>query len=275
MPADFTLLHVAAGRPLKWPTYLTLSADCMLTREGDTATSTITLLDRRDKMLNGALYTVRPEPLLDGAYLLRQGYIATDPLRCYVGPEGCLRFVPEEINGSDPTCETLPWAKALLNGIGVVTEACKESKKVVIEGLSFLGKEQRWCKYKARLFAAETVDDPLLQFPRILSLASFHAFLHRVGRDGVIEGRLQRISYLQPAFSLLLGELGIIPGQLGKDRAIAALRRLNQDQQKVQRLVNAVEESSADSEDTPSVEEVGEDGVQVDRYGRKRVRMAD
>ncbi|KAK0526080.1 hypothetical protein OC835_005410 [Tilletia horrida] len=234
----------------------------------------MTLLDQRDRMVTCTLHSSHARTIRDGAYLLRQGYIATDPLRCYVGEEGCLRFVPEEINGTDPTSETLPWAKTLLNGIGVVTEVDVDRKTAVVQGMTFLGPEKKWCQYKVRLFATRQAEDPLQQFPRLLSLASFHAYLHRVGRDGVLEGRLQRIAYLQPAFSLLLGELGVLPGQLGKDRAIAALRRLNDDHEKVERLVNAVE--SVDSEDSAATHESEYGSGWMDRYGRrKRARITE
>ncbi|KAK0522961.1 hypothetical protein OC835_006403 [Tilletia horrida] len=267
---NFTLLNAAAGRPLKWPTYLSLCSDCVLTQKEDNSW-VLTLLDDSDKMVDGSITAKNELDLRGGAYLLRQGYIGTSPLRCHVGQEGCLRPVPSGMD--DPTCESLPWAKSLLNGIGVVTEVDANGKKGTVVGKSFLGPIQKWCKYKIRLHATKA-DDPLQQFPRPLSLASFHASLHRITSDGTLEARLERISYLQPAFSLLLGELDIIPGQLGRDRAVAALRRLNSDHNKVQRLVHAQEES-ADSEDTPSVAEptTDEDGAVV-RYERKRPRFA-
>ncbi|KAK0528457.1 hypothetical protein OC834_004042 [Tilletia horrida] len=277
---NFTLLNAAAGRPLKWPTYLTLCADCVLT-EADDRGWVLTLLDNRDKMVDGTITATNEHDLKGGAYLLRHGYIGTSPLRCHVGQDGCLRHVPSGMDGTDPACETLPWAKSLLNGIGVVAEVDVDAKKITIVGKSFLGLDQQWCKYKVRLHATNMENDPLQQFPRLLSLVSFHGSLQRISRDGTFEARLRRISYLQPAFSLLLGELDIIPGQLGKDRAVAALRRLNRDHNKVQRLVHA-HEDSVDSEDTPSVAEetADEDGRvvryedgPVDRYERKRARF--
>ncbi|KAK0542307.1 hypothetical protein OC844_007824, partial [Tilletia horrida] len=249
MSSDFTLLHAAAGRPLKWPTFLAISTDCVVTRSTTgNIDAELTLMDERDTVIKANITAVGNELNEDGAYLLRHAYFGTDPLRCYVGQEGCVRLVPDEFDGTDPTCETLPWAPTLLSGIGVLVEVGEGRNRAVIQGLSFLGKGTGWRPFKVRVRADQESEDPLQQFPRVLSLVSFHAALHRMGKDGVLEAKLHRIAYLQPAYSLLLGQLGIIPGQLGKDRAISALLRLNKDFRKVQRLVNA-DDDSVDSID--------------------------
>ncbi|KAK0521736.1 hypothetical protein OC834_006550 [Tilletia horrida] len=250
MSSDFTLLNVAAGRPLKWPTFLAISADSVLTHdESNDGDIQLTLMDEHDNVMRGTITVAGDHVSDDGAYLLRQAYVGTDPLHFHVGQDGCIRSVPEEFD--DPTGDTLPWAPSLLSGIGVVAEVNESRKKGLIRGLSFLGKDKGWRAWELRTRADDASDDPLQQIPRPLSLVSFHAALHRVGRDGILEAKLHRIAYLQPAYSLLLGQLGITPGRLGRDRAIAVLQRLNEDFSKVQRMVNADEDSSEDSIDTP------------------------
>ncbi|KAK0554418.1 hypothetical protein OC844_006171 [Tilletia horrida] len=246
MAITFTHLNAAAGRPMKWPTYLTVCADSVITdtvpvqRCGSMDLTMLNVDD--DDVIRAHVTSYDVRECQTGSYILSHAYAATKPFHVHIPHENAARFLPEDIDGTDPSCQTMTCTAPLLNGIGVVRDVSGDRRRATICGLSYMG-ENGWRPYELRTLVDDKDDNPQKQVPRPYSLVSFHGTLVKMAKDGVLEVDLHRVSYLQPAYSLLLVELDICADVAGRDRATLAFQHLNRDQEKVERLLRTAAEA--------------------------------
>ncbi|KAE8217615.1 hypothetical protein CF319_g6172 [Tilletia indica] len=230
-------------RLIKWPTYLSITTDAVLTMcgsEGFVHTMDSTLFDAEDRTVATKLSLWSRIPPADGTALLTGVALATKPLRIAVPDAANLRAVPEEFDGTDPAKPSLPTAAPFMTGIGVVKSVGPTRKTGVVAGYVFLGKATGWVLWEIEV-AFE--DSPqwaawLVSAPR--SLVTFDAVLARVDEDGTVHGNLRRMSYICDAHRLLLQSLGIGAAASPSDRvAKMAEIRMNASKTKRARDENA------------------------------------
>ncbi|KAK0528705.1 hypothetical protein OC834_003964 [Tilletia horrida] len=265
MAITFIHLNAAAGRPMKWPTYLTICADSVIT---DTIPvvrgehKDLTMLNVEDVAVRAYITAYDIHERQPGSYILSHAYAATKPFHVHIPHENAARFLPEDIDGTDPSCQTMTCTAPLLNGIGVVRDVSADRRRATICGLSYMG-ENGWRAYELSTLVDDKDDNPQKQMPRRYSLVSFHGTLIKKAEDGVLEVDLHRVGYLQPAHSFLLVELDICADAAGRDRAMLAFQHLNRDQEKVERLLhNATEAKSQKRGRTASLTSTSEDSVE-------------
>ncbi|KAK0521734.1 hypothetical protein OC834_006548 [Tilletia horrida] len=206
-----TDLHVGAGRPLRWPTYLAISADVLVTRPGDITKDGMNALImlRDERLFDAEVSTFYGDNLHSGVYSFSHAMLGTNPRHVFLPGEGNYRLIPEDVDGCEPLLCALPWRGPVLNGIGVVKGIDRVAAIVTISGRSYHGDCMGWIPFTVRgsLRSREDNPFPISLIPPRGTLVTFDALMDGLDVDGVVHGTLYRLHYLRHAHSRHLEEL--------------------------------------------------------------------
>ncbi|KAK0523568.1 hypothetical protein OC834_005508 [Tilletia horrida] len=218
-----------------------MSADVVVfgSRDGDPPdTMRFVFQDETEDMIEGLVAAWQSDVLRDAAYILCDVNLCTKPIQLFVPHNECARVVPEEVDGTDPHSQTLPWSNPLLSGIGVVASLNFNRTRGRICGLSYFGKAIQWKRYDLDV----ELDDnyahcPVTGIPQLYTMVSFDAILTKAQADEVPKARLRRIVHLQAAHSLLLVELDMVRPQVLDVQVQLEKARRDKDQKKVEQML--------------------------------------
>ncbi|KAK0522759.1 hypothetical protein OC834_006158 [Tilletia horrida] len=201
------------GRPIKWPTFLQLSADLIVCSPEAPweVNMEVHIFDDANSRTAGTLSVWDGAQYRSGTYLVTNVYVATEPLRLFVPHDDCVRKVPEEYDGTDPMFQRLPWVRSILTGIGVVLTST--AKKITLCGFSYVGQDAKCKSWRIDCVPSDEDGEPFpsKKLASPLTLVNFEASVMEITQDGIPFCKLRRLNYLQPAPIALCEELGYTP----------------------------------------------------------------
>ncbi|KAE8222283.1 hypothetical protein CF319_g4495 [Tilletia indica] len=227
-------------RIIKWPTYLSVTTDALLTiheSDGCVHTMDTTMFDAEDKAITTKLSVWSRVPPAEGATLLTGVAMATKPIRIAVPDAANMRAVPEEFDGTDPSKPCLPTAAPYMSGIAVVKSVGPTRKTGVLAGYVFIGKAIGWVVFELEVAFEDSPQWTAWTIAAPRSLVTFDAVMARVDDDGTIHANLRRMSYICEAHRVLLQSLGIGGTGVTSDRA-ARIAEFRQNAAKTKRTRN-------------------------------------
>ncbi|KAK0526947.1 hypothetical protein OC835_005124 [Tilletia horrida] len=216
-----------SSKTVKWPTHLAITADIVVglskTNNNNHIVDTM-IYDNKNNGHVSALHLWSRSAPEEGAYVLNNAPMATNPIRMHVPDMDIMRHVHEDFDGSDPSKPTLPEYAPIITGTSIVTSVDAEKKNAVFSGFTYMGKDLNYVRYDAHM---ELEAGPRYQYwflPDQGTIVSFDAVLDRVEEDGKIYCYIRRIGVIGQAPSALINALGIT--QVNVTSKSARLREL-------------------------------------------------
>ncbi|KAE8218042.1 hypothetical protein CF319_g8004 [Tilletia indica] len=185
-----------------------------------------TIFDSDDSAVDAKLGIWARNQPPEGAYIVNNCGISTNPLRIIVSEATGLRQIPEEFDGTDPEKPSLPTAAPFLSGIAVVKFVHPNKKEGILSGFTFMGRTEGWVRFDVNVAFENMARWAAWTLPPPRTLVTFDAVLARVDSEGAMHANLRRISFINEAHRALLQELGMGHSQTeGRAAKLAEVRQ--------------------------------------------------
>ncbi|KAK0538597.1 hypothetical protein OC842_001229 [Tilletia horrida] len=228
--------------PVRFPTHLSLNADVIL---GTTSTMTnphtieSLLIDITNTINRLDLIVWTRNAIASGAYLASNCMLITAPKRAMymMAPDShqCLRRIPEEFDGSDPSQPCLPACVPMVHFVAAVKQLSKDGKQATLVGRQYMGKEHGSVEFE---FTGIFESVPRWEhwfFSKVGTLVSGEGVFHRINEEETMEVLMRRCTVLCDAPVSLLTALNITAnGPTGKADALLKAHQLLQKQKQQQ-----------------------------------------
>ncbi|KAK0522292.1 hypothetical protein OC835_005357 [Tilletia horrida] len=205
----------AQARSVKVPTHLSLSGDVILgsaSTVDNTHTIEALLIDITNTIRRLELTIWARDMVESGAYILSNCTFTTSKGKglCIQAPDGyCLRRIPEEFDGSDPSNSSLPPAVPVVNFVAVVKWLDAERKRARLVGRQYMGKKDGTVDFEIiGTFEALPRWENWF-FPSVGSLISGDGLFQRLDDSDTVEVVMRRCTLICEAPIAVQQALGI------------------------------------------------------------------